>query len=287
MSQPLLREGDGFNKQNPGYRDEVKTLQQLLADNGQDVSVDGYFGAGTTQAVKNFQRSRGLDADGLVGPNTWEALEQKGQSKPQPTVTEQDEVNEDSPLEGFHGDLAWVHAREGYGFKAYWPGGASGVTLDPGMDVGHAKFSLIEKLYKDILSPEQLEACRKVSGIKGQDANQALANSEVLKSIRISKDQSDEVFPYAAVPYWNDICKVFPTLKEPDILPQLQTVMLSLAYNRGPYNKGLRVLKDPIQAKDYKRVGELVAGMQQDHKLEGIRKRRRMEGELILDNLPG
>jgi peptidoglycan hydrolase-like protein with peptidoglycan-binding domain len=36
--------------------------------------VDGTFGAGTTSAVKQFQASKGLTADGIAGANTMYAL---------------------------------------------------------------------------------------------------------------------------------------------------------------------------------------------------------------------
>lgn len=36
--------------------------------------VDGVFGSGTTSAVKRFQSSKGLSADGLAGPGTMYAL---------------------------------------------------------------------------------------------------------------------------------------------------------------------------------------------------------------------
>lgn len=53
----------------------VRTIQQKLKNWGYyDGSVDGIFGSRTTAAVKYFQRSNGLTADGIVGPATLKAL---------------------------------------------------------------------------------------------------------------------------------------------------------------------------------------------------------------------
>ena len=41
----------------------------------QQVAVDGRFGAATERAIKAFQASVGLTADGIVGPQTWVALQ--------------------------------------------------------------------------------------------------------------------------------------------------------------------------------------------------------------------
>lgn len=66
-SQPLLRRGSN------GLA--VVDLQTRLATFGfSPGSADGIFGSLTETAVKNFQRSRGLSADGIVGSQTWEAL---------------------------------------------------------------------------------------------------------------------------------------------------------------------------------------------------------------------
>ena len=54
---------------------EVRTIQTKLKNWGYyDGSVDGIFGSGTKEAVKYFQRTNGLSADGIVGSATAAAL---------------------------------------------------------------------------------------------------------------------------------------------------------------------------------------------------------------------
>ncbi|MDE6255210.1 MAG: N-acetylmuramoyl-L-alanine amidase [Muribaculaceae bacterium] len=48
---------------------DVKTLQAKL-----NLYPDGIFGPLTEEAVKQFQREKGLTADGIAGANTWRAL---------------------------------------------------------------------------------------------------------------------------------------------------------------------------------------------------------------------
>jgi len=55
--------------------DDVLALQQRLSTLGFDVGrVDGRFGAHTDAALREFQRSVGVDADGTCGPGTFRAL---------------------------------------------------------------------------------------------------------------------------------------------------------------------------------------------------------------------
>ncbi|HOV69276.1 MAG TPA: peptidoglycan-binding protein [Clostridia bacterium] len=60
----------------PGFESEaVKQLQLKLKELGFfSGNATGYYGTVTTQAVKNFQKSAGLTADGIAGPNTLAAL---------------------------------------------------------------------------------------------------------------------------------------------------------------------------------------------------------------------
>lgn len=66
--QIFFREGDTGLK--------VETIQsRLKLASFYPGRVDGFFGPKTKESVMSFQRSRGLVADGVVGPDTWQALE--------------------------------------------------------------------------------------------------------------------------------------------------------------------------------------------------------------------
>lgn len=57
--------------------DSVKALQILLIGYGYPCGkygVDGSFGSATENAVRNFQKAKGLEVDGIVGPATWGKL---------------------------------------------------------------------------------------------------------------------------------------------------------------------------------------------------------------------
>lgn len=68
----LYRVGD----QGPAVRDIQDRLAALSFDPGADARA--VFGEGTCNAVSEFQRAKGLDADGIVGPITWRALYEAG-----------------------------------------------------------------------------------------------------------------------------------------------------------------------------------------------------------------
>ncbi len=59
----------------------VSYAQQLLTNAGyppQDHQIDGLFGPMTQEAVRDFQGAHGLTVDGVIGPQTWAALEGGG-----------------------------------------------------------------------------------------------------------------------------------------------------------------------------------------------------------------
>ena len=79
-----LKKGDkdAYNEDtDEGYSDgtkhQVKELQKFLEAFGYDVGTngaDGWFGSDTKSALIEFQKKNSLDADGIVGPNTRDAM---------------------------------------------------------------------------------------------------------------------------------------------------------------------------------------------------------------------
>ena len=82
VSRPTLRKGSSGPY--------VTELQSMLIELGYDVGpsgADGKFGTKTQEAVKQFQKDHGLKADGVVGPKTWEALDEAIAGETKYTVT--------------------------------------------------------------------------------------------------------------------------------------------------------------------------------------------------------
>ena len=277
MTRKTLRLKDGFNSTNPHLRDEVKILQNALVKAGYAVDTDGFFGNGTEKAVKKFQKDKGLVSDGIVGKGTWAKLEgDDGLSHVQVPA---------GVMVGFRGDLDFIHKREGHRGYPYWPGGASGVTLDPGFDLGHVDPETFENYYKDIFSVEEIVELNKALGVKGEAAKTLLNSNPGWKNIKVSRSEATRIFPIAADKYWRGISRRYPVLKDNDTPGSVQTAFLSLAYNRGTWNKGLDVLVASLESKNWIALANELGNMQQDHELEGIRKRRRMEADLIRNEL--
>lgn len=71
---PMLKQGARGNI--------TKLMQQRLLNRGYTSlkahgGADGCFGSGTTTAIKNLQRNKGIEVDGIVGKDTWRILYSK------------------------------------------------------------------------------------------------------------------------------------------------------------------------------------------------------------------
>jgi peptidoglycan hydrolase-like protein with peptidoglycan-binding domain len=75
VAEPTLKKGS--------KKPEVKDLQEALKTLGFNPGpVDGIFGAATEKAVKAFQTSVGIHADGIVGRITWLNIDEADHSEP-------------------------------------------------------------------------------------------------------------------------------------------------------------------------------------------------------------
>lgn len=62
-------------------KEQVRVLQGLLNLHNYRLTIDGSFGSGTDNAVRDWQKRNGLKVDGRVGTNTWKSLGVTGKGK--------------------------------------------------------------------------------------------------------------------------------------------------------------------------------------------------------------
>lgn len=66
---------------------EVRAMQEMLNALAYGLDTDGIFGKATEAAVRDFQKINGLSVDGIVGAQTWAALEGAKESTDSGTYT--------------------------------------------------------------------------------------------------------------------------------------------------------------------------------------------------------
>ncbi len=116
---------------------------------------------------------------------------------------------------------------EGVDFASQWPGGASGITIPYGYDLGYENF---EADWKGLLPDETFNTLKRAVGYKGQAARK-LAPS--FKGITIPLDKAKEVFENKVIPAQEEKTKkVFPGSET--LHPDAFGALVSLIYNRGP-----------------------------------------------------
>ena len=123
---------------------------------------------------------------------------------------------------------------EGYYKQHYerpeWPGGASGVTIGLGYDLGYATKDKVMKDFKGKISDDMLTILLSVVGITGTSANRA--KNVIISKILIPWNVALDVFLNNDIPEW--INTVNHVLDNTNLLSQdCLGVLVSLAYNRG------------------------------------------------------
>jgi len=269
QDNPLLRRSD----KGP----DVTEAQNLLNRSGAILDPDGDFGGGTEDAVHEFQASRGIPVTGIVDAVTWKSL----RAQPEPS--------RDIPTRA----VAFICREEVSSRRFYelkktptWPGGASGVTIGIGYDLGYQP--TFEADWAGLLTSPQTAALKQWMGIRG---NGAAAGPAAMAGIAIPWMSAWTVFIGRSLPQSvSDTRKVFYRSVE---MPRLCLgVLVSLVYNRGTSmtdsvtnpgsRKEMREVRDAIAAGRFTDIPDLLRAMKRLWpEPNGLRGRRDREAELF------
>lgn len=127
--------------------------------------------------------------------------------------------------------VAFIEAREGRVGHPYWPGGASGVTLDPCVDLGQYSGTEFRSVYGDKLRAADMDLLLHCIGATGAKAAE-LANSVEIRRIVIRPEVADAVLRSHLLPKYCAIAEdAFPGL---GLTPmRVRSPLVSLCVNRG------------------------------------------------------
>jgi hypothetical protein len=169
-----------------------------------------------------------------------------------------------------------------------WPGGASGVTIAIGIDLGYTSRERFERDWRE-LSQAVRGRLLPVIGFKGRFAAGKVAS---VRDIEIPWPLALAVFRTRTVPYWiAQTVAAFPRSVElPD---DAFGALVSLVFNRGPALRGRNreemqdigdVLADGVQCGDLKLIARELREMKRiwaGKGLPGLGRRREAEAKLV------
>lgn len=169
-----------------------------------------------------------------------------------------------------------------------WPGGASGVTIGVGYDLGYTPGARFLADWHH-LPVDQRNRLAEMIGIKGERARVAVRR---VRDIVIPWHSAFAVFEARTIPYWiEQTLKAFPGADK--LPPDAFGALVSLVFNRGPATKGKnreemavieKVLADGVQAGDCEKIAKAIESMCRIWKgrgLDGLLRRRRAEAAMV------
>lgn len=185
--------------------------------------------------VRRIQQALGLHADGLLGPETLTALEQRlGVVPPASSFSLEVSTSSLALLVQFE-----VSSRAHYErrlTRPMWPGEASGVTIGIGYDLGMTPKAQITSDWQGELSDIDVARLTMAHGVTGAAAA-TLTRS--LRDIQIPFAVAERIFYRCTLPRFAKLTRsAYPGVQS---LPaDAQGMLLSLIYNRGPSLAGAR-----------------------------------------------
>jgi len=134
-----------------------------------------------------------------------------------------------------------------------WPGGASGVTVGIGYDLGYVDEDDLTKEWGAYVHPFVLKRLSSVTGLTGKKANEALSS---VKNVQVSWDSAYGQFTKVLLPIF--IAQTEKFAKNLDQLSEdSRGAIVSLVFNRGT---ALKLKNDPVDSRrEMREVANLMA----------------------------
>jgi GH24 family phage-related lysozyme (muramidase) len=170
--------------------------------------------------------------------------------------------------------------------KPTFPGGASGVTIGIGADLGYMTQNEFDTYFAKYFTAEERKALKGVIGYKGVTAKSALGR---VKHIIFEWEDAKEAFIEWTLPkFWKLANRIWPGLHL--LRESAQIALVSIVFNRGASLTGstrreMRNLVEAVKNKDYDHMAREVKSMKrlwENKGLNGLLLRRDAEAAMIL-----
>ena len=169
--------------------------------------------------------------------------------------------------------------------RVCWPGGASGLTIGIGADLGYMTKDEFETYFEHYFDSSSASKLKSIIGLKGIKAKNKLS---IVRSIELNWDNAMEAFIQWTLPkFWKLANNLWPGLNE--LKEEAQIALVSIVFNRGISTKGssraeMRNIKPLVLNKDYIGIAEEIRSMKRlwvGKKLDGLLKRRDIEADMV------
>lgn len=282
---------------------DLKTRIKAVQDRLQ-VAADGDFGTRSAQAfeklaalsvpasadrathIKAIQKFLGCSQDGSVGPETLTRMEAYLDTSLPRRPKGSNMIVSRKGLEMLIGFEVSSRAQYNSRYKnPIWPGGASGVTIGIGYDLGYNTRSGITAAWNDKVPASDLNLLLTAQGKTGERGRAALAGT---RSVVVSYEAALDVFYQTTLPVYAKATKsAFPGVEK--LPPDAQAALLSLVYNRGAGLEGasraeMRNIGPLVKSQDLKGIARQIRNMKrlwQGKGLPGLLARRDKEADLV------